>query len=226
MTVGDYTTSPLVPEIDPTKASALPAGGRYVTVAGQPAILTTRTTATDTTLDWTIAQPKEPHTRIQVHAEIAAPGSDEMQAKVEALVASLRFSSPVKPLDLSQANAIAGRWITMAGSTPGFGCFTATPDLRTTGILAEYMWGMDGLPRPHTLSKPLPVSCLMTIEAVPSIGLWKLAFTQSWSADLDRTAGSSTLVFWLDPDVSDENVWWAGVGGAPDVLGDPIPYSN
>ncbi|HEX7490740.1 MAG TPA: hypothetical protein VF337_03435 [Candidatus Limnocylindrales bacterium] len=226
VTVGDYATQPTEPLIDPTQASALPPGGRYVTVGGQPAVLITQTTGTEETLDWTIAQPKEPHTRVQVHAEIAAPGSDKMKAEVDALVASFRFSSPVKPLDLSQANAIAGQWITMASSTAGFGCFTASPGVRTTGVLTEYMWGLDGLPRPHALSKPLPVSCLMTIEAVPSIGLWKLTFTQSWSADADRTAGSSTLVFWLDPDASDLDGWSNGVGGAPDVLGDPIPYSN
>jgi hypothetical protein len=41
---------------------------------------------------------------------------------------------------------------------------------------------------------------------------------------VDRTAGSHTLVFWLDPDIADINAYTSGVGGVPYTLGDPFPY--
>jgi len=227
VTVGDYTTQPVEPPIDPTQPSALPAGGRYVIVGGQPAILVIHATATEETLDWTIVQPKKPHTRLQVHAEFAGPGADEMRANIVAMVASVRFANPVKPLDPTQANAVAERWIGPMPTFPGLTCFSTTPGEVTTGVVTEFPWDFNGATFQLTqLSKPLPVTCRMTIEPVTSLFLWKLTLTQSWTADVDRTAGSHSLVFWLDPDVADINTFSEGVGGAPDILGDPFPYSG
>ncbi|MGZ3395562.1 MAG: hypothetical protein ACXVB2_15630, partial [Isosphaeraceae bacterium] len=224
VTVGDYTTSAAELPIDPTQPLALPQGGRYVTVAGLPAILVSGATATEQTLDWTISEPKEPHLRLQIHAEIAAPGAEAMRAQITAMVASLRFASPVG-LDLSQAQETAHRWVSGMHSFPGFGCFSTASGEVTTGVITELAWDFHGATfQLSQLSKPLPVTCRMTIEPATSIGLWKLTLTQSWTADVDRTGGSHTLVFWLDPDVLDPDTWSEGVGGAPDILGDPFPY--
>jgi hypothetical protein len=227
VTVGDYQTPAAEPLIDPTRPAALPSGGRYVTVGGEPAILVAQTTAAGETLDWTIVQPKKPHMRLQVHAELADPGAEEMRAEVEAMVASVSFSNPATVLDPSQAKVVAERWVYSMHDFPGLGCFSTTPGEVTTGVLTEVPSDFQGPTFQLTkLSKPLPVSCVMAIEAVPSLRLWKLTLTQSWTADVDRVAGSHTLIFWLDPDVSDVNAWSEGVGGAPDVLGDPFPYSS
>lgn len=227
VTVGDYTAEPVVPLIDPTQPSALPAGARYVVVGGQPAILVIHATGTQETLDWTIAQPKKPHTRLQVHAEFAGPGADEMRAEIAAMVASVSFANPVKPLDPSQANAAAERWTGPKVTFPGLECFSTTPGEVTTGVVTEFPWDFNGAIFQLTqLSKPLPVTCRMTIEPATSLFLWKLTLTQSWTADVDRTAGSHSLVFWLDPDVADINTFSEGVGGSPDILGDPFPYAT
>jgi hypothetical protein len=225
VTVGDYTTPPAEPPIDPTQPSALPSGGGYVTVGGEPAVLVSRATSTGEVLDWTIVQPKKPHTRLQVHAEFAGPGSEKMRAEIMAMVASVSFANAVKPLDLSQANAVAQRWMGPMPTFPGLECFSTKPGEVTTGVVTEFPWGFDG-PIFHLtqLSKPLPVTCRMTIEPATSLFLWKLTLTQAWTADVDRTAGSHSVVFWLDPDVADINTFSEGVGGSPDILGDPFPY--
>jgi hypothetical protein len=225
VTVGDYTTRPADPPIDSTQPSALPSGGQYVTVGGEPAILVVGTTATEETLDWTIVQPKKPHTRLQVHAEFAGPGAAEMRIEIEAMVASVRFTNSVTPLDPAQANAVAERWTGPKVTLPGLTCFSTTLGEVTTGVVTEFPWGFDG-PTFHLtqLSKPLPVTCRMTIEPAASLFLWKLTLTQSWTADVDRTAGSHSVVFWLDPDVADINTFSEGVGGTADILGDPFPY--
>jgi hypothetical protein len=225
VTVGDYTTQPVEPPIDPTQPSALPSGGQYVTVGGQPAILVARTTETEETLDWTIAQPKEPHTRLQVHAEFAGPGAEEMRTEIVAMVASVSFTKSIKPLDLSQADAAAEGWMHAMHTFPGLDCFSTTPGEVTTGVVTEFPSDFDGATfQRNRLNKPLPVTCRMTIEPVTSVVLWKLTLTQWWTADVDRTAGSHTLVFWLDPDIADINAYTSGVGGVPDTLGDPFPY--
>jgi hypothetical protein len=227
VTVGDYTTGPADPLIDPTQPSALPSGAQYVTVGGQPAVLVTRTTATEETLDWTIVQPKKPHTRLQVHAELAGPSAEEMRAAIVAMVASVRFANQVKPLDPTQANAVAESWMGPMHTFPGFACFSTTPGEVTTGVVTEFPRDFNGATFQLTkLSTPLPVTCRMTIEPATSLFLWKLTLTQSWTADVDRTAGSHSFVFWLDPDVADIKTFSEGVGGAPDTLGDPFPYSS
>ena len=224
VTVGDYTASPPELPIDPSQPSALPPGGQYVTVAGLPAILVTGATATERTLDWTISEPKEPHTRLQIHAEFADPGAEAMRAEIMEMVASLRFANPVKQLDLSLGNHIAIDWMIGIRATPGLDCFSTAPGKVTT-VTKD--------PEGRPLTKPLPVSCGMTMEPVTSVGLWKLSLTESWISDVDRTAGSYTLVFWLDPDAEGYGYgggWFVGGsssdGKGPDVSGDPFPYST
>jgi hypothetical protein len=227
VTVGDYQTQAADPLIDPTQPLALPSGGRYVTVGGEPAILVTSSTAGEETLDWTVVQPKKPHTRLQVHAELADPGAEAMRAEVEAMVASVSFSNPVSVLDPSQAKAVAEQWVYSMHDFPGLGCFSTTPGEVTTGVTTEVPSDFEGSTfHLTTLSKPLPVTCRMEIEPAASVDLWKLTLTQSWTADVDRVAGSHSLVFWLDPDVADPNTDDMVVAGSPDNLGDPIPYSS
>jgi hypothetical protein len=227
VTVGDYTASPPELPIDPSQPSALPPGGQYVTVAGLPAILVAGATATGQTLDWTISEPNEPRTRLQIHAEFADPGAAEMRTEIMALVASLKFYNPAKPLDLSQGNDIAGRWMSSMHTIPGLECFSTTPGEVATGAVTDFPWS-DGVLQKNSLqvtrlSKPLPVSCRMTVEPATSVGLWKVTLTEWWTADVDRTAGSYTLVFWIDPDATGD-AFDEGVGWGPDVSGGPFPY--
>ncbi len=224
VTVGDYTAQPPEPPIDSTQPSALPSGGQYLTVAGMPAILVSAATATEQTLDWTVSEPKKSHTRLRIHAEFNDPGADEMRTEIMAMVASVRFANPVKPLDLSLGNHIAIEWMIEVRATPGLDCFSTAPGEVTT--VAKN-------PEGRPLTKPLPVSCKMTMEPVTSVGLWKLSLTESWTSDVDRTAGSYTLVFWLDPDAEGygySGAWLVGGsasdGKGPDVSGDPFPYST
>jgi hypothetical protein len=221
VTAGPIAASP----IDPTDLSALPPGGQYVTVAGQPAILVSGRTATEQTLDWSISQPKTPRTRFQIHAEFADPGAEEMRTEITAMVASLQFGNPIKPLDPSAGNDIASQW--MSSWHGILGCFSTTPGEVATGVVTEFLWA-DGVLRQNTssitqLSKPLPVTCRMTVEPATSVGLWKVTLTEWWTADVDRTAGSYTLVFWLDPDATGD-AFAEGVGWGPDVSGGPFPY--
>jgi hypothetical protein len=223
VTAGPIAASP----VDPTDPAALPAGGQYVTVAGQPAILVSGTTATEQTLDWSISEPKEPRTRLQIHAEFADPGAEEMRSEIMAMVASLKFYKPVEPLYLSLGNDIASRWMRSMSTIPGLECFSTTPGEVATGAVTDFPWS-DGVLGQNQLqitrlSKPLPVSCRMTVEPVASVGLWKVTLTEWWTADVDRTAGSYTLVFWLDPDASGD-AFSEGVGWGPDVSGGPFPY--
>jgi hypothetical protein len=224
VTVGDYTTSPPDLPIDPSQPSALPSGGQYVTVAGMQATLVSGATATEQTLDWTISEPKRPHTRLQVHAEFADPGAEEMRTEIMAMVSSLRFANPVEPLDLSLGNDIASSFTSGLHVLPGFDCFRALPGEVATGVVTD-------APDFRRLTKPLPVSCRITVEPAASVGLWKVTLTEWWAADVDRTAGSYMLVFWLDPDAAGygyEGAWQIGGstsgGNGPDVLGDPFPY--
>jgi hypothetical protein len=223
VTAGPYTSSP----IDRTDLAALPPGGQYVTVAGVQATLVSGATATEQTLDWSISEPKEPRTRLQIHAEFADPGAAEMRTEIMALVASLKFHNPVKPLDLSQGNDIAGRWMSSMHTLSGLECFSTTPGEVATGMVTDFPWS-DGVLQKNELqvtrlSKPLPVSCRMTVEPATSVGLWKVTLTEWWTADVDRTAGSYTLVFWIDPDASGD-AFSEGVGWGPDVSGGPFPY--
>jgi hypothetical protein len=224
VTVGDYTAQPPEPPIDPTQPSALPPGGRYLTVAGMPATLVSGATATEQTLDWSISEPKRPHTRLQIHAEFADPGAEEMRTEIIAMVDSLKFGNAVKPLDLSLSDDIAWSFTSGMHVLPGLECFSTKPGEVTTGVVAN-------APDGWRLTKPLPVSCRITMEPVASVGLWKLSLTESWTSDVDRSAGTYTLVFWLDPDA--EGYGYEGafqIGGSaldgvgPDVLGDPFPY--
>lgn len=221
VTAGPDAASP----IDPTDLSALPPGGQYVTVAGQPAIVVSGTTAAEQTADWSISQPKDPRSRLHIHAEFADPGAEEMRTEIAAMVASVKFANPLKPLDLSMGNDIAGRW--MSSWHGILGCFSTTPGEVATGVVTDFLW-TDGVLRQNQssetrLSKPLPVSCRMTVEPATSVGLWKVTLTEWWTADVDRTAGTYTMVFWLDPDATGD-AFGEGVGWGPDVSGGPFPY--
>ena len=169
--------------------------------------------------------PKDPRSRLHIHAEFADPGAEEMRTEIAAMVASVKFANPLKPLDLSKGNDIAGTW--MSSWHGILGCFSTTPGEVATGVVTDFLW-TDGVLRQNQssatwLSKPLPVSCRMTVEPATSVGLWKVTLTEWWIADVDRTAGSYTLVFWIDPDATGD-AFGEGVGWGPDVSGGPFPY--
>jgi hypothetical protein len=182
--------------IDPNDPRALEPGQRYVTVGGMPAIfedvVMPDSTAAES-LDWVLSAPGQPDYRFSVHAEFRNPTADSLRAQVEAVVASIRYTTSVPALDSAAGPALLSTWLDkVRAADPAYACF---PDVPGTFAAAT----VTALPFESELTKPLPVTCSTTIEPT-AIGLWKVTLTESWIAAGDRSAGSLTTIGWLNPD--------------------------
>ena len=181
--------------IDPTNASALSLGDKYVTVAGLPAIFraTSPRSAADLALEWDLSVPGQLASQYMLRAEIKNPGADQMRAQVEALVASIRYNPPLPVLDPADGPRIAAIAMPQIRHNDlSYACFPDVPGATATGVVSQF-------PGYSALHKSLPVTCSMAIE--PNVlGLWKMTLTKSWTAASDRSAGSLTTTIWLSPD--------------------------
>jgi hypothetical protein len=174
--------------IDSSDLNALSAGQRYVTVGGLPAIFEDQ----GATLDWTLSVPGDINSRYIIHVEMKSPGTDQMRAQVEALVASISYDPPVPVLDPADGPRIAAIGLAQASAKDSsLACFPSVPGATATATVLQ-------LPG-YSILQALPVICETEIEPVP-IGLWKLTLTESWTAASDRAAGSLTTTIWLAPD--------------------------
>jgi hypothetical protein len=180
--------------LDPTDPSRLQPGDRYVTVAGVPAVYSESREGDKLTLNWTISMPGRIHGVYLITATIRDPGADAMRAQVEALVASIAFDPPVPLLDPADGPRIAAAAVAKEKADGQIlACFPAEPGASASAIVTQ-------LPNyGQPLTKPLPATCATSLEPTP-IGLWKLTLTLSWTSAADRSAGSASMVFWLDPD--------------------------
>ncbi len=182
--------------IDPEDHAFLGDGDRFVTVGGLPAIAgqdAGHPWGSDQALTWTLSVPAELISRYQISAYIKDPGVEEMQAQVEALVASIAYDPPVPVLNPADGPRTLGVGLAQAkASDPSFACFPTVPNATATATVTE-------LPMYSTLRKPLPVTCMVIIEP-EQIGLWKVTLTESWAAAADRSAGSLATTMWLAAD--------------------------
>lgn len=182
--------------IDPTNASALSPGDKYVIVDGLPAIFRLGgpwNSAVDLALEWDLSVPGQLMSQYMVHAEIKNPAADQMRTQVEALVASIRYSPPVAVLNPADGPRIAAIGMAQVRTFDlAYGCFPNVPGATATAIVTQF-------PGYSALRKALPVTCSIAIE--PNIlGLWKMTLTESWTVASDRSAGSLTTTIWLAPD--------------------------
>jgi hypothetical protein len=182
--------------IDPADHALLGDGDSFVTVGGLPAIAGQEAGhpwGSDLALTWTLSVPAELISRYQISAYIKGPGVEEMQAQAEALVASMAYDPPVPVLNPADGPRILGVGLAQAkASDPSFACFPTEPNATATATVTE-------LPMYSALRKPLPVTCLTTIEP-EQIGLWKVTLTESWTAAADRSAGRLVTTLWLAAD--------------------------
>lgn len=185
------------PMLDPVEFYDHPTDGTRVSIAGMPAIWSLQVVGADrVVLTWQIARPDAFGNWIQFDADIRGPDQAAMGRQVDALIASFRFEPPPVPLAAGQAAAIAVRAVAaLVAMEPGaYACFPDRPGVTKSAQVLT-------LPMRGSFSKPLPVSCAITIAAT-DVGLWRMELVASWTAADDRSAGSDTTVQWLFPDGS------------------------
>ena len=184
--------------IDPTDPAGLAAGESYVTVSGLPAIFKAAgapDSDAGATLDWQLSAPGDVTTRFFIHAEYRDPGAAQLRAQIEAVVASIRYSQTAAVLDPANGPARAAKGLAdLQASDPSFACFPRVPGATATATVTEL--------RGVQLTKPLPLTCSITVEP-SAIGLWRVLLTEAWTAAADRTAGSLVTSLWLNPDGTD-----------------------
>ncbi len=182
---------PRLGPIDPYGSAEPPADGqRYTTVGGLPAIYGETKSGDQLDMAWTLSVPRQVMPRFLIEARIVGPGTEAMRAKVEALVASIRYdpAPPVlKPADGPRIAALA--IAQLRKNDASFGCFPTTPGQAARAVVSQ-------LPGYATLSKALPVTCETAIEP-NDLGLWKLTLTQTWAVASDRQAGSLATTIWV-----------------------------
>lgn len=195
--------------IDPADPAGLQAGQKYVTVGGLPAIFEEQLPRD--ILIWTLSVPGQLISRYYLTAQLKGPGIETMRAQVDALVASIEYDPPAAVLVPADGPRIAAIGLTRAqAGDPDLACFPTVAGATATATVTR-------LPFYSGLRKPLPVTCAMKIEPM-TIGLWKVTLTESWTSASDRSAGSLTILLWLEPDGSQGSS--AGGGALPTE----VPY--
>jgi len=204
--------------IDPSDPTQLEAGGRFVTVAGLPAIASTsvghlpNAYNSEMTLSWQLSMPGELWGSYSIEAYLHGPGTDVLQAQVEALVASVAYDPPAPVLDPANAAAALSKALREQRSNdPSFACFPTTPGASLTATVRA-------LPGYGTLGKPLEVTCSAAIEP-DELGLWKVTLTEAWAKAAGHSAGQIQPYLWL---AADGTVVQSTSGPAPSS----IPFSG
>jgi hypothetical protein len=196
--------------IDPADAGRLQPGESYVTVAGVPAIYSESREGDRLTLGWTISMPFTYWATYNLTATIRDPGADAMRGQVQRLIASVGFDPAPAALDPADEPKVAAAAVArLKAENQILTCFPGEPGASATTTVTR----LPNFAQP--LAKPLPATCSTAIEPT-AIGMWKLTLTLSWTADTDRTAGSSTTAVYLSAD---------GTPGTSLTTGD-VPYTQ
>ena len=179
------------------------------TIAGMPALFTDRGHVegnyylADLEMSWEIAYPTTPTNVYRVDVGIRGPGTEDFRRQAEALMASLRFTSPPVPLPSDPASdAAAGRaaiaeaeasdrqmWGIGQEVASWYSCFGEDPDTSNDGIVATSPGG-------H-LDPPVSAVCRWTVRREGD-AFWRIDLQADWSAG-DQT-GRVHETRWLSPD--------------------------
>ena len=173
-----------------------PAGSTALTVDGLPAYLETiPSSPADLALRWTISVPGSVDNFYAIDAQMRGPGLDEMRPELVALVASLRYDPPARPLPsgaAAMAAAEASALAALVKQSPVFGCFSPTGP-KTMLI--------DAMPYGPPLAQPQVVTCTVTIDASP-LQMWRMALSIRLPKSDPNVGLGETTVQWINPDGS------------------------
>jgi len=161
----------------------------------------------DEVLSWLLPTQHMLDGVFEVDAAIRGPNVAELDARVRAMMASLRWEPenglPTDPAALQAAGKTAAKtaltWLRTSimgrlwqySGKHLFDCFPNVPGESAAATITSS--------EQHPLTKPLRVTC--TTEIAPNVMHgWTLSLTHSWAAGPDYAAGRSTGLFDLAPD--------------------------
>jgi hypothetical protein len=159
---------------------------------------------------WEFARPLSVESGYRLTGWAREPNVDTARAAFEALVASVRFEPPLRPLPegSEEAKQALQRALTAATSrNEAYACLPAN------GGSASATLETDPLGAP--LRAPVTVTCAITIEAT-RFELWEVSVMFEWDARSEHRAGQWRETWWLSP---------AGETVATRIGGDPFPGS-
>jgi hypothetical protein len=171
-----------------------PANAAPLTVDGLPAWVEAGTGVPgDQGWTWTIARPGSTDNFYRITATVHGPDLATIRAQLDALVASLHYTTPVAalPTDPGAAERAARKALSeLVSQSPIWGCFPP-PGQTRRAIVAS-------LPNGPSLTAPKDTTCTTTIEPT-RLQLWRMTLTMTFS-HLDANAGAGEVfVQWLDP---------------------------
>lgn len=173
-----------------------PAGATALTVDGLPAYReTVSTDSADVGLRWTISRPGSVDNFYSVDAQMRGPGLIEMQAQLDALIASLRYDPPVTPLPSGAAPMAAAEAEALAAlvkDSPVWGCF---------GTRGPKTMLIDSMPDGPPLAQAQVATCTVTIEGSP-LQMWRMALSIRLPKPDPNVGAGETTIQWINPDGS------------------------
>jgi hypothetical protein len=172
-----------------------PEGATPLTIGGLPAYSLPESSAGATrTLTWHLARPGSIDNFYRISATIQGPDFDELQAPLEASLASLRYDPPVVPLPigLAASNGAALKALgILAAQDSAWTCFPPPGATRDGTITA--------VPMGPALHQPQRATCTTAIEATP-LQLWRMTLVLRLSAADPEAGAGSLFTVWVNPD--------------------------
>jgi hypothetical protein len=187
----------------------------------------------DEVLTWELVDRFVAFNGFKITAAIRGPNTADLEAQIQAVIASLHYVPAIVPLPTDEASktaaleqffksaATASPAPATNGPTPvrtpavtrrDLSCFAHTPGVTRTATITEADTAR--------LSKPLTVRCTTQIEMVPE-QLWKVTLTWEWDAAPDHAAGKAVEVFHNDPTMDGAAIETTGFETMPYLIPDP-----
>ncbi len=157
---------------------------------------------------------------VGISAVVRAPGVSALDAQVDALARSIRFTSHAPPLVPAEAGKVLRTIVDYidqdtqkSNQSTFYACFPRSPGERKVTI--DRWWG-------EVLAGPTAVTCASAIEAT-DVALWRVSLSITWDAGSGYAAGE-----WREAIYADAAGTWIGQeeltdGGAPKAGLGPTP---